>query len=135
MKPELERGMISPFRNETSPVAVPGMTVTCTLTDVPCVIVVGLSVSVVALGVKVAVDQFLMRLATFTEPSPVGQIVSGFTTLVLSGGCSETQFSWDGVVAHCDVIECASVCGQSRPGTVGIFLPAAMSAAAKRYST
>jgi len=70
MNPEPESWSWSPLRNETSPVAVPGVTLTWTFTGAPCVIVAGdRLIRVVVLGVKVAETQLFTRLVTFTDPS------------------------------------------------------------------
>ena len=60
--------------NETSPVGVPvplcGATVMFTLTDWPCVMVVGLRLKVVVVGLNVTVFQLFTRFVALTEPKP-----------------------------------------------------------------
>ena len=58
------------LNSETSPVGVPLAVVTpmFTVTDVPWVKVVGLSVRVVVVVLNATLVQLLTRLATFTEP-------------------------------------------------------------------
>jgi hypothetical protein len=72
-------GAIAGLNSSTNPVGVPGdvdVTAPLTLTAPPSVIFTAaplLSEKVVVVGLKLAEAQFVKRLATFTEPSPVAK--------------------------------------------------------------
>jgi hypothetical protein len=67
--------LFGPAIKETGPFGVPEeeLTLIVTLTDWPCVMVVGARVSVVTVGAKLTAVQFFTRLAILTEPRPVAR--------------------------------------------------------------
>src|SRR5258708_4649366 len=114
-----------------SPVAALGVTSTWMLTEEPCMIVVGLMLTrVVVLGVKVADAQFVTRLVTFTEPRPVAK---SYPALLWYWALAVPKPASPGTALFPAV---TSLKLQVLAGNVVLeplhFLPAAISAAAKR---